>query len=349
MIPRLFCEFPSGLAAVSLGLQGGMDMRAPITRPGIKTGYREPIYGALGLEAGMGAQAYWWADADEDIVRLISCYPHAEVLREIAGIIRGWQSEDPRALWTRLRNERRARIASGQTGGAEAVAAYAMICASNRLISVGGPELKNTGKGGTTFGGKEFATSAPALADKFDAAAQIILDRWSFSSKGWRAGYGGPGCVVDTKRGNWTTEQRDRAIGIDKTARTIDGLSQVWPPVRVTSYIPSAHEVAEMLGTPGDLEDVIVYMDPPYLGTSGYLHSLSRGHVEGIALQFDQLGARVAISEAEPLPGLMVEGWFARDITDQRKGNARTFSAQQHEWLTGNRPFCRPAQASLWG
>lgn len=348
MIPRLFCEFPAGLAALSLSLQGGMDVRSPLSRPGIKTAYRQPIYDSIGLEAGMGAQAYWWADADEDIARMIACYPHVHVLREIATIIRGWQAEDPRALWTRLRDERRQRIASGHVSDTEAIAGYAMICMSNRLISVGGPELRNTGKGGTTFGGKEFATSAPALADRFDAAAQIILDRWSFSGKGWRAGYGGPGCVVDTKRGNWTTEQRDRAIGLGKTARITEALSQAWPPVRVTTYIPSAHEVAEALGTPGDLEGVVVYSDPPYTGTSGYLHHLSRGRVEGHAMQFDMLGAHVVISEAEPLAGLMAEGWVARDITDLRKGNARTFSVQQHEWLTSNRPFCKPMQASLW-
>lgn len=45
----------------------------------------------------------------------------------------------------------------------------------------------------------------------------------------------------------------------------------------------------------------------------------------------------MAISEAEPIPELVAEGWHAVEITGQRFGLTRTFSKQQREFLTLNR------------
>lgn len=330
-MPRLLCEFPAGLAALSLYVQGGDRLKPPVSRPGVKTGYRRRIAEVLGITAH--AQGYWWAEADPDVAALIGAYASPEALFAIAGIIRGWVDEDPRALWTRLRDERKARIKAGlPLSTPEGIAEYAQIVASNRLISVAGPGLVNTGNGGTTFGGAEFATSAANTAAKFEEVAKsIILDRWSYSSRGWRAGYGGPGCEVKTDRATWTTEQRDAVLGIDKTAERVDGLRTIWPPVRVTLAIPSAQEVAEAIGTPGDLDGVVVYMDPPYVGTSGYLHDLPRSEVIRLARSYDALGAVVCISEAEPID----LGWDSIEIF--KTGNARTFSKQKREFLTINR------------
>ena len=50
----------------------------------------------------------------------------------------------------------------------------------------------------------------------------------------------------------------------------------------------------------------------------------------------------VCISEAEPLEEL--DGWHQVEITDTRKGQKRTFSKQQREFLTLNREPCwRPS------
>ena len=331
MIARMLCEFPAGLAALSLYLQGGDSLKPPVSRPGVKTGYRRRIAEVMGVT---GAQAYWWAEADPDCAAVIGAYVSPEALFAIAGIIRGWVDEEPRALWTRLRDERKARINAGLPLSApEGIAEYAQIVASNRLISVGGPELRNTGKGGTTFGGAEFAWPAAYTAGRFEEIAKsIILDRWSYSSRGWRAGYGGPGCEVKTDRADWTTEESDRTLGIDKTAERVDGLRTIWPPVRVSLSIPSAQEVSEVIGTSGDLERVVVYMDPPYVGTSGYLHDLPRSEVIRLARDFDRLGAVVCISEAEAIGDL---GWDSIEIF--KTGNARTFSKQKREFLTINR------------
>ena len=44
------------------------------------------------------------------------------------------------------------------------------------------------------------------------------------------------------------------------------------------------------------------------------------------------------VSEAEPIPDLMAEGWHALEITGERKGQKRTFSKQQREFLTMSEP-----------
>ena len=51
LTPRAVCEFPAGLAAVSLRLHGGRHCRPPISRMGNKQGYAEVILDALGLRS----------------------------------------------------------------------------------------------------------------------------------------------------------------------------------------------------------------------------------------------------------------------------------------------------------
>ena len=91
-------------------------------------------------------------------------------------------------------------------------------------------------------------------------------------------------------------------------------------------------DVAVWMGTPGDLEDCVVYMDPPYAGTTGYAATLSRDQVVRHARAYAELGATVAISEAE----VVIPEWCAVEITGGRKGQKRTFSKQQAEWVTMN-------------
>jgi hypothetical protein len=343
--PRLFGEFPSGLASVSLRLQGGAHCRPPISRMGNKQGYAKIILATLGLHSGQGADGYWWAEADRDVAALLRIYADPVALLEVARIIRWWSDEEPRDLWERLRAERRARIAAGTdrsdpqrevagwviesgwlrggrdgsyggpgakrgpkshsaTAGitidgmvdrAQRLAEYAMIAASNRLICVSGPDLANTGAGGTTFGG-EFADPPVRVAERMEETAQ-----------------------------------------------------QGWPTVRVSLAIPSAIEVSAAIGTPGDLGGCIVYSDPPYINTTGYGHDLPRAAVVAMARDFAALGATVAISEQTPIEEL--DGWESVEITDGRVGQKRTFSAQKREYLTMNRTpgFTIAKQSNLFG
>lgn len=91
----------------------------------------------------------------------------------------------------------------------------------------------------------------------------------------------------------------------------------------------------------------ICYIDPPYVNTTGYASDLPRPEVERLALAWADAGASVVISEAEPID---LPGWHHVEITDTRKGQKRTFSKQQREWLTLSRPpVWRPAgQPALW-
>ena len=94
----------------------------------------------------------------------------------------------------------------------------------------------------------------------------------------------------------------------------------------------------------------ICYMDPSYVGTTGYAHDLPRAEVVALARRWAAAGATVAISEAEAIPELVAEGWHAVEITGERIGQARTFSKQKREWVTLNRPpaWVPPTQGRLF-
>jgi hypothetical protein len=338
---------------------------------GNKAGYAEVILAALGLRSGQGAGRYLWAEADADVAALLRCYPDADMLRRVAEIIRGWAGEEPRALWERLRAERRAR---GVTAGAEdtagwmwthavsvhskgpqagldiqkaagspatetfgailamppivadrchRLAEYAAIVSGNRLVNMAGPALMNTGNGGTRHGG-EFATPVGDVAAAFErvageVAAFQVSSSWSYEQGNTGTGFVGPG-----------DRRQDTTATATATARLAVG---GWPPVLVLPLIPEAADVAAWMGTPGDLEGCVVYMDPPYAGTTGYAAMLGRDEVVRHARAYAELGATVAISEAE----VVIPEWCAVEITAGRKGQKRTFSKQQAEWVTMNR------------
>lgn len=425
---RCFAEVPAGLASVSLRLHGGPHCRPPISRMGNKAGYAEVILAALGLRSGQGAGAYVWCEADADVRGLLRAYPDAAMLRRVAEIIRGWADEEPRALWERLRAERKARgprvdeegtaswawiqghgspdgrLAAqylnpdGNAAGSWAapprewladrcltLAEYATIASSNRLIHVaddGTGDLRNTGQGGTTFGGAEFATPAGDVAAAFERAAGDLAAAAAAAARTMpqanargatdgdflpriapsgvvRYAPDAPAAGFDalaervagdltvrrltvpqaTARGETDADfmypHPGKGLTPDGQAERCGAIASRWPPVAVLPTIPTAADLAAMLGTPGDLEGVVVYSDPPYVGTTGYAADLPRADVVRFALDCDALGAVVCVSEAEVLSELI--GWHAVEITAGRKGQKRTFSRQQGEWLTMNR------------
>lgn len=76
---------------------------------------------------------------------------------------------------------------------------------------------------------------------------------------------------------------------------------------------------------PGD----VVYIDPPYKGCPRYAALLPRSELLGKAEYWAFRGARVAISEAEPLP---LNGWVSRQIPNDKP-----------EWVTASFPWELPA------
>lgn len=383
---RAFVEAPAGLASVSLRLHGGPHCRPPISRLGAKTGYAEAILGLAGLRSGQSAGAFVWAEADADVRGLLRAYPDAAMLRRVADIIRGWADEEPRALWERLRAERKARgpvaddagvagwivtggwamrrgepesgytesrtdsgIGEGHGDGAEAMARrcttlaeYAQLAASNRLIpGCADPrtgEWINAARGGATFGGADFATPAQETAEGFErlaanVAAGMMLGHCSFRRGDVESGYrpdaaGMPASDSFGALSPWHVE-----LG--------SGLARVpasgWPPVAVLPSIPTAAELSAMLGTPGDLDGVVYYADPPYRNTTGYAASLPREAVVRAALDAAAMGALVMVSEAVAVEELVAHGWHAVDIGHTRRGQKRTFARVATEVVTMSR------------
>ena len=146
--------------------------------------------------------------------------------------------------------------------------------------------------------------------------------------------YRGPGSVNQHGRGNITAE------GI---ARRLDA-APTFPAMTV-------HRDAVKVAPPALPAGSVVFVDPPYVGTSGYDHDLPRADVINLAQRWQAAGALVCISEQEPIAQLIADGWHALDITRTRKGRKRTFSRQQAEWLTMSEPpKWRPAvQVGLFG
>lgn len=90
----------------------------------------------------------------------------------------------------------------------------------------------------------------------------------------------------------------------------------------------------------------VVYIDPPYVGTTGYAHDLPRAEVVRLAREWAEAGALVMISEAQPIVEL--DGWHVVEITGDRKGQTRTFSKQKREFVTMSAPPAASAQPSLF-
>ena len=164
--------------------------------------------------------------------------------------------------------------------------------------------------------------------DAREVARWWLLGAWSAHGKD-RNSYGGPG-----RPGGSETERE----GTARRGETATGLP--------ATIHPDARPLEPTNLPPG----TVAYMDPPYQGTTPYAHLLPRQDVVAMARRWADAGALVCISEAEPIPELMADGWHAVEIGGERVGQKRTFSKQQREWLTMNRePAWRPSeQAGLF-
>ena len=341
----LFVELCAGLASVSLMLQGGKYARPPVSRMGNKHGYGLALHRIMGLRPGQGAERFLWCEPDPGCRALLHAYTDREVMQEAARIIRGWASEEPRSLWERLRAE-----GPIKTRDPREVARWAQVVASNRLINISGETLRNTGAGGSTFASVEsgFGTPADVTAQRFVDRSQTMpatvtgdaravepreVARWvRLAADSYRRGFPPPGFVHPDDR-----FKRDVSKAVEAGA--------VGP--LLATVTPDARPIEPADLPPG----TVVYMDPPYVNTTGYGNDLPRSEVVALARRWAEAGARVYISEAEPIGALMADGWHEVEITSQRIGQKRTFSKQQREWVTcSHPPAWKPAeQADLFG
>jgi hypothetical protein len=329
---------------------------------GAKTGYADAILRILGFRPGQGAAHYLWCEPDPGVRLLLEAYRDADLARAAAAIIRGWADEEPRALWERLRAEGPPRgVDPGDVGVLpREVARIIQILCSNELINVAWSDAhqawRNTGAGGTTFGGSigYGADRAPAKLDALPLMPATIhpdarrvdpreVARWAWVNRrawkgdpehGYMDAWAAKPVADPARQGHrWTPEQ---------PAPLFEVL-----PVMPATITPDARGIEPGPDLP---PGTVAYMDPPYLGTTGYGHDLPRADVVALARRWAEAGATVAISEAEPIADLTAEGWHAVRVDGERRGQKRTFSKQQAEWVTMNRPpaWTPPEQRGLF-
>jgi hypothetical protein len=338
--PKCFMELCAGTAALSVRLVGGKDAKPPVSRMGAKTGYADVILSVLGLYPGLGAESFVWCEPDDGVRGLLMAYCQPTVLREAAAILRGWKDEEPRALWKRLRAE-----GKYQSRSARELARWARIVSANELIPVDCESWSNTGKGGTTISinpDHEFyrpmdrlcrgLESMPSLPPTFIARDGRAVTPEEVARYILVIGQTWPHKMDGRPMSQWAQKTKDGGGVCITTLIDQTQSLPVWPPVTIT-------DDARTL-TPNKLpEGVIVYIDPPYLETTGYKHDLSREEVIRMARLWSDAGATVCISEQTTIPELIADGWHGVQISFARKGRKRTFSEQQDEYLTIN---CKP-------
>jgi hypothetical protein len=353
--PLLFAELFAGSAAVSLALIGGSRLRPPVAYMGAKTRYAETILGALGLRPGQGSDALLLCDAGP-WGWAWKALLDPDTARSVAAILRGWSAEDPTALWRRLAAEPPAPLEDlrdaqvlwlqgktassvpiGWNGTRWEMATGARWRRSMRPLCMKG---ENSAGGGLT--------STVTVAERVEAIAAAVA-KWMALQD---ANHGAK--PVHVEGGRWRVagyahlSDSARARGFRERLRTdllaegVDELVQVeWPPIAVhhgdvSGAIPD-----------GDLTGCVFYLDPPYVGCTGYPAECAREWVLTIALALSSRGAIVAVSEAEPLD---LPGWHTVELTGSGAGQAQTFRRSKAEWLTMNRePAARPGvQTSMF-
>jgi hypothetical protein len=333
----LFVELCAGTAALSLRLHAAK-ARPPVSRMGAKTGYADAILRVLGLRPGQRADRYLWCEPDAGVRLLLHAYRDRELAKAAAGIIRGWADEEPRALWERLRAEGPAQCPPVD---AREVARFMQLEGYtrrnglfDRIMAGGKPPTSSSRwdwapkRDWIARRAIEMPTLPATIADDARKVDPREVARWLRLASSNRLINLCPATWQNTGAGGSTFGGDTFCTPIDKLARSVEATSEI----QVAQMLDSAIEPACSL-PPG----TVAYLDPPYVGTTPYAHDLPRSEVVRLSLAWAAAGATVAISEAEPLPELLALGWHQQEITWTRKGQKRTFSRQQREFLTMNR------------
>lgn len=339
----LFVELCAGTAALSLRLESP-EAKPPIARMGNKAGYADAILKVLGLKPGQGAHHYLWCEPDAGCRLLLHAYRDRELCAAAADVLRGWHGEPSRALWDRLKSE--GEFGDTPIDDPREVARFMWVMGRTFNVSphsVGFiPEESNAGQ-------KVWGAHAPAkFAERLEAAPTVAghaevqpdartvdprdVARWILLRlRAWRF--------------DWHTVAEMAAF----PALPKDGRADEKQLSERTAKLPTLPSIisgsAENVEPPEQLPPgTICYMDPPYVDTIGYNDDLARERVVELALKWQKAGATVCISEAEPLPALMAQGWHSREITFHRKGMRRIWSKQQREFLTMSSPGRHPGR-----
>lgn len=176
--------------------------------------------------------------------------------------------------------------------------------------------------------------SAPATRQCTFAAEYLFLQRLAFSGK-----------AVAVKAGVWASPgfNRSSAYGLAGTAKfgqvrpqvasLIERLAGMAPAYRATVRVGHRRAHRPTAGYMGTAPRTVVYIDPPYSGTTGYPDVLERSEVAYLARAWALAGAEVYVSEATPVGELTALGWGSMLLNPGKTGDA-PFHGRQAEWVT---------------
>jgi len=337
----MMVELCAGTAALSLRLARSK-ARPPVSRMGSKAGYADAILSRMGLHPGQGADHYLLCEPDDGCRLLLEAYRDRALAQAAAEHIRGWKDEEPRALWERLRKEGPAKCPPVDP---REVARWQCVLGSMWVHKQDGRPVAGWMWCPDKPHQREHATrlaTLPTLPATITDDARTVdpreVARWVAVMAGSLGGSGRSPTKFDSYGHNPTTGERFPGNPAMAAATRLATLPTL--PATIT-------DDARTVDPPQLPTGSWVYIDPPYVGTTGYGHSLGRPEVIGLARRWREAGAHVAVSEAEPIVELIADGWHTHELTRERVGQKRTFSKQQREVLTMSRV---PAgQMGLWG
>lgn len=258
---------------------------------------------------------------------------HRAARLQVAAVFRGWTDRDPHDLWASL------VLQAPSTDDASRVAQYLWLQARSagtipiwwdasrsRWESPTGArtEAAHERGGAPASGNRQMgrAYEAGGVARKRDEKVGRAAEKGDGSRRLGRA---------HQKDGSSPALKRQKQAGVRgiqhpaTIAHRIDCLDRLpWERVEVIR---------------GDLRSVepipgaVAYFDPPYLNCPRYAATCPRADVLEVAARWAAAGARVLVSEGEPLP---LEGWTSRRLADR-------------EWLTSSWPIVVPEQLGLFG
>jgi hypothetical protein len=312
---RLWVEPFAGSAAVALALCGGK-IRPPVCYMGAKTRYARDILGTLGVQPGRGAEEVLLVDAGpwaEAWSTLLDAQLRAEVCRHL----RAWSGEDPVRLWYRL-----AAVAPA-ADPAERVAGWLWLqgrSASACPVWFDGEKGWRMGDKPRCGGQKEAIQRSFHRSSKH--AGWRPAEQRSLRDEGIHERAGG----LYPRRDERELRPKGRDVGANKACGGIIRPGTV--AERIEALAPALRGWRVVHGDVGrvawpDLAGAVAYLDPPYVGCTGYAAACPRADVLQLARELEARGAVVIVSEAVPLD---LPGWHAVEITRGRKPEVLTLS-----------------------
>lgn len=322
-----FVELCAGAAAVSLRLLGGPRATPIVSWMGGKRRQASGILAAMGLRPAQGGR-----------VLMVDAGPWGwvwRVLRDdgdrVAEVLRGWEGSDPRALWEDLASKPPAEDIAERTAGW----LWLQARSASGVPVWWGPEREESGwrMGEEPKKAKRRTRTASQCGGGYRSAdhdtGRTVRAGQTGHSQRWVAS---DGRGVERPAGQ---KGRERRWGSgDRQSKGVGFAAEggIIHPATIADRIDAVRPLLQSVEIHhGDVAEVkphggaFVYVDPPYVGCTGYGWDLVRERVLAVARRWAEAGSVVAVSETVRLD---LEGWHHVDLTPLGRSNARP------EWLT---------------